>query len=341
MLLFTITFLSSKRGLFRAALNQKSQGDQAIQNMEEKNQKSNFIKITSNSFLLPNDFTQQRDRKSNSEINIVNTFFNKILSDNYGGAVSIKSAEYTVCVANCIYKECFAKISGGGIYIMAYNGTIQKTTFSDCICHTIYSGQAFFASLKNIHISHSSVIRCSPDITSNGYESSILMGGVQKVYCFNSSNNIAKNYASGFLSAESTSIRLSKLNICNNSSPNQIIALTHVRPDDKISDLNIIENKKTKDGLIYMSGAFIIFNKASFFYNEGPFLCFTVACGPAFMIIENSYSDYLPEHIFRYRSVLRYTNSKTNCSSVITFPINIVEMKNSEIMTAGERLIYE
>ena len=149
-----------------------------------------------------------------------------------------------------------------------------------------WSGQAFLTTCNYAQVNTTTVFCCAISETLRGSEAAILVGGVQCISQLNSSYNIAAQYASGLATSESVSFSLKLSQFWHNQSPNHMLALVHIRPDDDISFCNFIKNTVPVDGLFYISGGYCILRKCVFKRNTGTFAVFNQAYGPGYLTIE-------------------------------------------------------
>ena len=238
------------------------------------------------------DQSKSSSNNQNLKYSIRNNIFKDCKSTSGGGAISVSVPSSSIFIDNCYFLDCFANVHGGGCLIQCDETSLKKSFFDSCICpRSIYAGQAFYTDTLQINAEHVSVAKCAPSFASDGFETIICRGGIQNIQNINSTFNFASQYASGWLTAESTVNEITYSTFYNNSSPNQIIALTHIRPDDEISFINIVKNTVTKDGLIYISGSFAILKNFVICDNKGPMICFTLSAGPTFFILDHCVTD--------------------------------------------------
>ena len=228
---------------------------------------------------------------------ISNSLFNDCKSASVGGAVSVFSKTMTIGIENCVFTCCSANGHGGALSIACEKCSLKKLFFSECVCpRVVYGGQAFYTETKLITVNSTEVDGCPPSLDAGGFETAVNRRGIQSFDNINSSNNVATQYASGWLTAESSIFGMKFASFINNSSPNQIIALTQVRPDDEIIHANVVRNS-AKDGLVYISGSFVILKDFVFVENNGPLICFTMSAGPAFVILDKCVTDFSKDDI--------------------------------------------
>ena len=274
-----------------AKLNDVTSGKLFIPLIKLKNNEPVFNSLLNNEIMLdelPNNNANTQQLK----YSLTNCFFKDCKSTSGGGAISISLPNSLISLNNCYFLDCFANVHGGACSIQSEKCEISNSFFEGCICpRSIYGGQAFYTETIMLDIVDTTVTRCAPSVKADGYETTICRGGIQNFARINSSQNIAVQYASGWLTAESTFNCIKFFTFFNNSSPNQILALTHIRPDDEISSVNMVKNTVTEDGLIYISGSFAILKKFVFYDNSGPLICFTLSAGPAYIILDHCITD--------------------------------------------------
>ena len=255
---------------------------------------NSFNNLLNSQIFLSSQQQKTKNSANNQQLkySIRNSYFKDCKSTSGGGAISVSVPSASIFIDECRFLRCFSNVHGGGCSIECDETSMQKSFFEGCICpKSIYAGQAFYTDTLQIVAEYVSVHKCAPSFSSDGFETIICRGGIQSVVNVNSTYNFASQYASGWLTAESTANQITYSTFFNNSSPNQIIALTHIRPDDEISYINLVKNTVTKDGLIYISGSFAILRNFVVCDNNGPLLCFTLSAGPAFIILDSCTTD--------------------------------------------------
>lgn len=271
----------------KKTMQQKEQfADQFMRNYREnhfENRLSANVKLNSAS-------------QSNIEkIDIKDSIFMDIKNMEQGGAILVKHPQSFVVVKHTLIIGCSATKNGGGLYCTSARFQLYDSAFHECyVPDQAWSGQAFSTTCNYVSINASTVWCCPISQQFRGAEAIIMVGGVQNINQLNSSRNTATQYAAGLATSESVSFALKLSHFVHNESPNHIVALVHIRPDDDISNCNFIKNTVTSDGIFYVSGGYSIIRRCYFRKTSGNLTVFNNAYGPGLLTYEECIFD-IPE----------------------------------------------
>lgn len=229
--------------------------------------------------------------------NISNCIFADLRGYEHGGAVFVKNEEVGLYVYNSLFIGCSASLSGGAIYVKCPRYDLEQSTFMQCfVSDAAWTGQSFYSASNIVNITASTVFMCPPDAPHRGSEAIFIITGVQSIVQLNSSYNTAAQYAGGLATQESLSLVIRRCMFYHDISPNHVLALIHLRPDDDISCCNFVKNLVYNEGLLYLSGGYAVMRKCYFKKNDGVLAVFNSAYGPGYLTLEECSID-VPEHI--------------------------------------------
>ena len=219
-----------------------------------------------------------------------------------GGAVLVKNNQVALRVFHTLFIGCSAQLNGGAIFANCPRFELEESLFIECsVSDAAWSGQSFYTMCNVANVNCSSIVRCPISSKIRGSEAAIMIGGVQNVRQLNSSHNIPAQYAGGLATSESTSFQLRMSMFYCNESPNHILALVHMRPDDDVSFCNIVRNIVSSDGTVFISGGYVVMRRCVFRRNQGNLAAFNDGYGPGFLAIEECGID-VPERIIMDQS---------------------------------------
>lgn len=270
---------------------------------------------------------KKQKNKKLENLEIIENVFQDLRGADSGGAVYVLNQQTILTITRSLFVGCSALKNGGALYGYTRKFTTFQSMYVECfITDNLWSGQAFMVTSNVTNVTETTAISCPPSLGHRGSEVLILVGGAQHVTQLNSSHNIAFAYASGLATSESISFEMKRCMFYYNKSPNHILALIHMRPDDDISFCNIIHNTVDTDGLIFVSGGYCVFQKCVFKKNSGVISVFNSAYGPGFLALEECAID-IPQ-----QKAMENQFNLYNIGSVFTKkPTKIQIPKNTEL----------
>ena len=215
---------------------------------------------------------------------------------------------------------------------------MNNSFYTKCVCPgIIYGGQSFYADAYSMCYTLDSMDKCPENLKENGFELLIARQGIQTFSMINSTNNIATHYASGLLSGESKRFKLIYGNFVNNSSPNHILALTHIRPDDTLKYVNLIQNNVTEDSLIFLSGSCAVFRNFIVFGNTGTFVCHQPLYGYVYFVLKDSKTDLGRTELGSVQGLMKEYGVVFNANDMkpISFP-KVLNLNSSNLQVTGQ-----
>ena len=259
----------------------------------------NFLEINVQTSFESQDLTKnEKDKKLEFEFcEIKNSAFVDLRNGDQGGAVLVKNPPVFLHVFHSFFQGCCAHLNGGAIFVNCAKFELDESLFIECyVADAAWSGQSFYTMCNVAKINCSSIVRCPQSHKFRGSEAAIMISGVQNIMNLNSSHNIPTQYAGGFATSESVSFSLRMSMFYWNESPNHVLALVHLRPDDDISFCNIVRNSVTSDGIVFISGGYVVMRRCVFKRNQGNICAFNDGYGPGFLTIEECTID-VPQRI--------------------------------------------
>ena len=228
---------------------------------------------------------------------IKNNAFTDLRNGDQGGGVLVKNPSVCLHVFHSLFHGCCAKLNGGALFANCAKFQLDESLFVECyVADAAWSGQSFYTMCNVAVINCSSIVKCPQSKKYRGSEAAIMIGGIQHIMNLNSSRNIPTQYAGGIATSESVSFSLRMSMFYWNESPNHILALVHLRPDDDVSLCNIVRNSVTSDGIVFISGGYVVMRRCVFKRNQGNLAAFNDGYGPGFLTIEECTID-VPERI--------------------------------------------
>ena len=228
-----------------------------------------------------------------------------------GGAVLVKSPQVSLKIFHTLFIGCTAQLNGGAVFANCARFSSRELLYVECsVSDAAWSGQSYYSMCNVVKINTTSIVRCPISSKLRGSEAAIMIGGVQLVRQLNSSYNIPAQYAGGLATSESVSFQLTMSMFYHNESPNHVLALVHLRPDDDISFCNIVRNVVFSDGIVFISGGYVVLRKCVFRRNQGSLCAFNNAYGPGFLTIEECAID-VPERIIMDEATNLYNLGST------------------------------